>query len=52
MLIGAGGAGRKARHPVGNQMSIGSEKDLISADRARNGKLESVSSPAKSLVRT
>jgi hypothetical protein len=30
-----------ARHAVGNQMSIGSEKVPISADRAWNGKFES-----------
>ena len=30
-----------ARHAVGNQMSIGSEKVAISADRAWNGKFES-----------
>jgi hypothetical protein len=30
-----------ARHPVTNQMSIGSEKVPISGERARNGKFES-----------
>ena len=52
MLMAAGGARRKARHAVGNQMSIGSEKFPSRLIARGTESFESTPPPAASQVRT